>query len=124
VEQVLAAAPACRPGTILTDTGSTKATIAQSLAGRIPSGITFIGGHPLAGSEKQGAEHGDAELFRDRVVVLTPTDDTDDPAVHRLTAFWQALGARVQRMNPAAHDSAMAFTSHLPHLVASALAGV
>jgi cyclohexadieny/prephenate dehydrogenase len=122
--QVLSAAAGARPGTVLTDAGSTKSTIVNSVEQRIPSEVWFVGGHPLAGSEKQGPRHADAELFRDRVVVLTPTAQTNEQAITRVTGFWQLLGARVLRMSPEAHDRAMAATSHLPHLVASALAGV
>jgi prephenate dehydrogenase len=122
--QVLAAAAACRPGTLLTDVGSTKVTIVAAVRGRLPAGVVFVGGHPLAGSEKQGPEHADADLFLGRLVLLTPDGDPDDKALSRLTAFWEALGARVRVMDPADHDRALALTSHLPHLLASALAGV
>jgi prephenate dehydrogenase len=122
--QVLAAAPACRPGTVLTDAGSTKAAIVRAVEGRLPPAVPFVGGHPLAGSEKQGPEHADPDLFRDRLVVLTPAPSTDEGAVGRVAAFWQSLGARVERLSPEGHDRALALTSHLPHLVASALAGL
>src|SRR5262245_22516827 len=61
--QVLAAAPACRPGAVLTDVGSTKAGIIRALEGRVPGHVAFVGGHPLAGSEKHGADHARADLF-------------------------------------------------------------
>lgn len=122
--QVLALAPRCTPGTILTDAGSTKATIVRTLNGRLPAGMAFVGGHPLAGSEKRGPEAASADLFQNRCVVLTPTDQTDGGAVERVRAFWQALGARVRLMPPEEHDQALALTSHLPHLVAAALAGL
>jgi prephenate dehydrogenase len=121
--QVLELAPACRPGTVLTDVGSTKAAIVGGVEGRLPAGVSFVGGHPLAGSEKQGHPHADGDLFRGRCVVLTPTPRTDEPATQRVEAFWRGLGAAVRRMAPEEHDRAMALTSHLPHLVASALAG-
>src|SRR5262245_6862052 len=69
--QVKAAAPHCRPGTLLLDAGSTKAAIARAV-GRLPKHVTFVPSHPLAGSEKQGPAHADAHLFSDRLVVLTP----------------------------------------------------
>jgi prephenate dehydrogenase len=122
--RVLAAAAACRAGTVLTDTGSTKTAIVRAVEGRLPPGIAFVGGHPLAGSEKQGAAHADPALFRDRVVVLTPTPSSKERAVARVEELWESLGARVRRMSPEEHDRALAMTSHLPHLVASALAGV
>jgi cyclohexadieny/prephenate dehydrogenase len=122
VGQVLAAAPGCRPGTLLTDAGSTKAAIVTGIEGRLPAGVAFVGSHPLAGSEKRGPEHADADLFQDRLTVVTRTSHTDPAALERTTAFWQALGSRVRVMDPDDHDRALALTSHLPHLVAAALA--
>jgi len=115
-------APHCRPGTLLTDVGSTKGFVREAEAG-LPRGVTFVGGHPLAGSEKSGPDHARADLFRGRRVILTPTESSDPAVVARLAAFWSALGSVVQTMTPEAHDEAVAWTSHLPHLVASALAG-
>jgi prephenate dehydrogenase len=121
---VLAAAPACRPGTLLTDVGSTKAAIVRNVQGRLPAGVAFVGSHPLAGSEKNGPGFARADLFDDRLVVVTPDEPADDDVVSRVTAFWHSLGAFVRAMCPEEHDRALALTSHLPHLVASALAGV
>jgi prephenate dehydrogenase len=123
-EQVLAAAPGCTRGTLLSDAGSTKAAIVRDVEGRLPDGVAFIGGHPLAGSEKHGPEHADANLFQDRVTVLTRTERTDPHALERIAVFWRALGARVKVMTPEDHDRALALTSHLPHLLAAALAGL
>src|SRR5439155_2875274 len=66
-DQILSAAPACAPGTLLTDAGSTKAEIVRAVEGRLPAGVHFVGSHPLAGSEKRGPEHADADLFHDRL---------------------------------------------------------
>jgi prephenate dehydrogenase len=123
-KQILIAAPACKPGVLLTDAGSTKAAIVDEVDGRLPPGVVFVGAHPLAGSEKRGPEHADAELFQDRLTVVTQTPRTDRASVERTVAFWQALGSRVRIMSPEDHDRAVAFTSHLPHLVAVALAGI
>jgi prephenate dehydrogenase len=122
--QILAAAPACRAGCLLTDVGSTKAEIVRSVEGRLPAGVAYIGSHPLAGSEKNGPKHASAALFEQRQVIVTPTPRTDAVSLERITSFWQALGATVRIMDPEAHDRALALTSHLPHLAASALAGV
>lgn len=84
----------------------------------------FVGSHPLAGSEKSGYPFADPQLLVGRWVVVTPTAHSDAGATERIVAFWQALGARVQLMAPEDHDRALAMTSHLPHLVASALAGI
>jgi prephenate dehydrogenase len=123
-EQVLAAAAVCRPGTLLTDAGSTKAGILRTVKDRLPPGVTFIGSHPLAGSEKRGPEYADAELFQGRLTVVTPTEGTPPAEIERVLQFWRALGSRVKIMAPEEHDQALALTSHLPHLVASALVGI
>lgn len=124
VAQVLEAAPHCRPGAILTDAGSTKSAIVRGIDGQLPAGVAFIGSHPLAGSEKRGPKFADARLFEGRVAIVTYTEQTDAAALQQVADFWQALGSRVKRMNPEAHDRALALTSHLPHLLASALAGI
>jgi cyclohexadieny/prephenate dehydrogenase len=123
-DQALGLAQHCAPGTILSDAGSTKAAIVHAVDGRLPSGVAFVGAHPLAGSEKRGPEHARADLFQGRCTVLTPTERTDAGALERVGSFWHALGARVTLMSPEEHDRALAVTSHLPHLVASALAGI
>ncbi len=114
--------PFCKPDTILTDAGSVKATICHQAATIIPDGVTFIGSHPLAGSEKNGFEHAEADLFAERVCVITPLPDTDRELVSRLKAFWEAVGSNVLTMLPEEHDAGLAETSHLPHIVAAALA--
>ena len=121
-------AAACRPGTILTDVGSTKGQLCRELSTGLPDAVTFIGSHPLAGSEKQGWEHSLADLFDGRVCVVTPVDTQSartpqrSDAIARLTTFWQRIGMTVIVLSPEAHDRALAQTSHLPHVVASALA--
>jgi prephenate dehydrogenase len=124
VDQALAAAPHCPTGCLLTDAGSTKAAIVEGLEEHLPPGISFVGSHPLAGSEKQGPEHALANLFDDRLTVVTQTPRTDRAALDKTTAFWQALGSRVRIMDPQEHDRALATTSHLPHLAAASLASM
>ncbi|MFQ3592118.1 MAG: prephenate dehydrogenase/arogenate dehydrogenase family protein [Gemmataceae bacterium] len=116
--QALAAAPHAKG--ILTDVGSTKASIAAALA-QVPH---FVPGHPLAGSEKAGPEYARDDLFAGRLVLLTPTAQTQTQAIDRVRAFWHALEARVETLDAVEHDRALALTSHLPHLVASALARI
>jgi prephenate dehydrogenase len=123
-DQVLAYAPYCSPGTLVTDAGSTKGTIVAAVEDKLPPGITFVGSHPLAGSEKRGPEHADANLFEGRWTVVTRTPRTEPAALAKIVAFWQAAGARVTIMTPDEHDRALAVTSHLPHFVAAALAGI
>jgi prephenate dehydrogenase len=122
-EQALEAASHCRSGTLLTDAGSTKAAIVASLDGRLPRDRYFIGSHPLAGSEKRGPEHADASLFQNRLTLMTPTPASDPQAVEQVAGFWRALGSRIRYLSPQEHDEALALTSHVPHLLASALAG-
>ena len=121
-DHVRTAADACRPGTILTDAGSTKDTIVRTLDGALPAGAHFVGGHPLAGSEKRGPEHARAELFAGRLVILTPTPRSNADAVEQVGSFWRTLGSRVLHLRPQDHDDALAVTSHLPHLAAAAVA--
>lgn len=122
VEGVLAAASHSSAGTLISDAGSVKGLICRGVAHRLPEGVTFIGSHPLAGSEQQGFEHADADLFNGRVCVVTPDEQTPANQLSRLTAFWRLLGLNVIEMAVDDHDRALAETSHLPHVVAAALA--
>jgi cyclohexadieny/prephenate dehydrogenase len=128
VEQAVRLAPLCRPGTLITDAGSTKERIVSELekaAGK-PAwghGARFVGSHPLAGNERRGPQHATADLFVDRAVVVTPTANSRAEDVDRVSDFWRSLGAHVVRMPADEHDRALAFTSHLPHLVAAAIVG-
>jgi prephenate dehydrogenase len=121
---ILAAAPHARAGTLFTDAGSTKQQIVMDLARRLPQHVAYVPAHPLAGSEKAGPEHGRADLFVNRTTVLIvgrfAAEWDRTAAVGR---FWEALGSRVTLMNADEHDRVLAFTSHLPHAVASAVAG-
>ncbi len=78
-------------------------------------------GHPIAGSERSGADAGDASLFVGRQVILTPLPETSAHAVKRVEEFWTTCGARVERLDPARHDRVLPAVSHLPHLLAFAL---
>jgi len=131
--RVWSAAP---EGSVITDVGSTKRNIvraAEHLAaaparradapegsggGRPPS---FVGSHPLAGSEQTGYRVARADLFRGATVVVTPTERTALGALKTVTEFWEALGARVSLLDPETHDRTVAAISHLPHLIACAL---
>src|SRR5579883_3172999 len=122
--QVIEASAHCQPGTLLTDTGSTKAAILRDVRGRLPPDIEFVGSHPLAGSEKHGPDHASAQLLEGRLVIVTPGPDSTDNVLSRIRDFWAALGAQVRMMDAVEHDRALALTSHLPHLLSSALAGI
>ncbi|HLN29534.1 MAG TPA: prephenate dehydrogenase/arogenate dehydrogenase family protein [Gemmataceae bacterium] len=122
-QQVLAAASVCPADNLFIDTGSTKALITRTIESAAPT-ARFVGGHPLAGSEKQGVEHAEADLFENKLTIVTRTASTAPDALEQATRFWQLLGSSVRVMSPEEHDAALAFTSHLPHLLASALAGI
>ncbi|WP_425617335.1 prephenate dehydrogenase [Anatilimnocola sp. NA78] len=115
-------------GALLTDAGSTKANIVAEVDGQLhlhnPRQVRFIGSHPLAGSEKTGVEHARESLLDGRIVVITPSEHTAPSAVDEVQLLWKSLGAGVVTMEPAAHDAAVASTSHLPHLISSLLAAV
>lgn len=107
---------------IITDVGSTKQNVIDMIATDLPDHLIFVGSHPLAGSEKQGFENSMADLFEDRLTVVTPDHETPPLVIEKIEQFWQRLGSRVLRMTPHEHDEAVARTSHLPHLAASTLA--
>jgi prephenate dehydrogenase len=121
-EHILQSAAVTPKHAVLTDAGSTKGTIVAKVETKLPREKHFVGSHPLAGSEKCGVEFARADLFDGRVVVVTPSRRTNADDAQAVADFWSGLGASVLMMSPEAHDKALAATSHLPHLVASALA--
>lgn len=121
-EHAQEAAKHCPEGTLITDAGSTKQSIVEQLDAGLPRGCRFLGSHPMAGGEKAGPAHADANLFEGRVTVVTPTRNTQATDFDRLESFWGQLGSLVTQMSPEEHDRAVAVVSHLPHAVAAALA--
>ncbi|MES2722294.1 MAG: prephenate/arogenate dehydrogenase family protein [Pseudomonadota bacterium] len=121
-----AAAPAMKPGAIVTDVGSVKGSVAAALTAALPDNVFIVPGHPIAGTEHSGPDAGFAELFQSRWVILTPQPRQDDAyleAVSQLSEFWRALGANVELMDDRHHDLVLAVTSHLPHLIAYNIVG-
>ncbi len=121
--------PLMKKSAILTDVGSTKSYIVSQINNEIKSRCgrekpNFIGAHPLAGSEQRGIESARSDLFEGSVCVLTPTSLNSKQGITRLSSMWKALGARISIMTPSKHDEILALVSHLPHFVASSLAGV
>lgn len=110
-----------RPGTIVTDLGSTKAGIVDQISAVAPSSVHFIGGHPVAGSEREGIHAAAPDMYEGCLWILTPTQDTSTEAYGRLMRFLTGLDARVLSLDPKRHDEALALTSHLPQLLSSAL---
>ena len=111
---------------LVTDVGSTKRLICERARETLGNGLLFLGGHPLAGKERAGVENADATLFTHARYVLTPLEEAhlDDPRIKAFISLVTAIGARPQIMDPARHDRALAFLSHLPQLLSSALASL
>jgi prephenate dehydrogenase len=109
---------ACGPDAVVSDVGSTKGELVGALGGD----ERFIGGHPLAGAETAGVDNARADLFEGARWYLTPTERSSGLLYDRLQRTVAGLGARPQAIDPAAHDRLMATISHLPHVVANALA--
>jgi prephenate dehydrogenase len=121
VELAQAVAPHLKPGTIITDVGSVKAAIVAALESQLPGNITFIGGHPIAGTENSGFEASFPELFENRICVVTPTASSDQNALEKVRNLWTAAGSSVVSMDVDTHDKIFAAISHLPHMVAFSL---
>jgi prephenate dehydrogenase len=121
-DDVRTVAQHCPPGVLITDAGSTKQMIVDALDGHLDRGCRFLGSHPLAGGEKGGPAHANADLFEGRVAILTPTRNTRAEDFDLLESFWSSLGSLVMQMPPEEHDRVLALTSHLPHAVAAVLA--
>lgn len=121
-EAARAIADAIPAGAVVSDVGSCKQSIAQALTEALP-GRAVIPAHPVAGTENSGPDAGFATLFQKRWCIVTPPADADPALVARLSAFWEALGAKVELMDAQHHDLVLAVTSHLPHLIAYTIVG-
>ena len=117
-------ASALKPGATVSDVGSVKRAVIDAVAPCLPDTVHFVPAHPLAGTEHSGPESGFAGLFDNRWCLLVPEAGTDLGAVAKLDHFWQALGAKVEQMDPDHHDLVLAVTSHAPHLIAYTMVGV
>lgn len=122
VARALAAAGAPAPGALVIDVGSVKGGLVDEVERALADGARFVGCHPLAGREHTGPDAADADLFRDRPCLLTPTPRTDPTALADAIALWTAVGARPETMDADAHDALVALSSHLPHVASFALA--
>ncbi|WP_346912086.1 prephenate/arogenate dehydrogenase family protein [uncultured Roseibium sp.] len=116
-------APSLKKGAILTDVGSTKASVVRDVGPHVPQGVHFIPGHPIAGTEHSGPDAGFPTLFENRWCILTPPEGTDPDALARLTKFWEACGSNVDVMDVQHHDLVLAIVSHLPQLIAYNIVG-
>lgn len=112
-----------RRGSIVVDVGSVKDSIVRELrAPLLARGVYFLGCHPMAGSEKSGLDEARAELYRDAIVFLTPTPEDEPEMISLVRKVWQEIGAVPIELPAARHDAAVARSSHVPHLLAAALA--
>ncbi|MGS1006651.1 prephenate dehydrogenase [Achromobacter anxifer] len=109
-----------RPGTVLTDAGSTKVEVVAAARAALGDRIAqFVPGHPIAGAERTGPEAADVDLYRKRTVILTPLAENGESALDLVRRAWQACGADVIDMDADAHDRVLASVSHLPHLLSA-----
>src|SRR5256712_2376692 len=115
-------APLLGPKTVVTDAGSTKQDVVGFARRELKAALSrFVPGHPIAGTEKSGADAAFAGLYRGRRVVLTPLRENEPGALALVRAAWERCGASVFDLRPKEHDAAMAAVSHLPHVLAYAL---
>ena len=115
--------PALKRGVIITDVGSVKAVAVHELESLVAkAGGHFVGSHPMAGAEKTGVTAARADLFSNAICVVTPTRRTNKAARRTVENFWKAVGCRLLTLAPETHDRLVSQSSHLPHVVAAALA--
>lgn len=111
------------PGAIVSDVGSVKQSVIKQMQPHLPDTVHFIPGHPVAGTEYSGPDAGFASLFENRWCILTPVEGSQQEAVQKVQAFWEACGSNVEIMDAKHHDLVLAITSHLPHLIAYNIVG-
>jgi prephenate dehydrogenase len=114
--------PHLPPHAVITDVGSVKGWVVRELEPLLKPGMSLVAVHPVAGKETTGADAADRELFVNRRVIITPSKTSTPEAIDKIEQLWRATGANVERMDPDAHDRILARSSHLPQIVASALA--
>ena len=110
-----------RPGTLITDVGSVKETIVKEAEKLVPKGVFFVGSHPIAGGENSGLEASTANLYQGAKCIVTPTDKTNNSALEKISALWQAVGMQIINLSAEEHDFVFGAVSHLPHIVVYAL---
>ena len=118
-----AIAPALPRGTIVSDVGSVKGAVIAALQPALPAHARLVPAHPVAGTEYSGPDAGFASLFINRWCILTPPEGTDEAAIEKVRALWEAFGSHVEIMSAAHHDLVLAITSHVPHLIAYNIVG-
>lgn len=121
VEYIKKAAPFLKKGAIVTDVGSTKGYITAEVEKLLPEGVYFVGGHPMAGSEKTGVEALDPYIFENAVYIITASKKSNEQAIAKVKEMVKVLDANAVEIDAVIHDEAVASISHLPHIVAAAL---
>ncbi len=116
--------PALAAGAIVTDVGSTKASFVRTAEAVLKAGVSVVGSHPMAGSEKKGPAYASADLFEGAPCITTPGARADESALESVEGMWREVGCRITRLGPEEHDRLMAMVSHLPHATAVALVRV
>ncbi len=106
---------------IITDAGSVKGNLVREIESLLPDHVRYIGGHPIAGSDRSGIDSSNEDLFKNAKCILTPTERSDAEALNTVTDIWKSLGSQVITMDPATHDRIYGAVSHLPHVIAYAL---
>ncbi len=114
-------APYLDNGCVITDVGSVKSNVVDSIEKLLAKDISFIGSHPIAGSENPGIENSDPDLFRGSNAVITPSENSNEESIDTVSKFWRLIGSHVLRMDPVLHDKIFAYVSHLPHVAAYTL---
>ena len=112
-----------KPGAIITDVGSVKKEVINSVKKYIPKNIDFVPGHPIAGTENSGPESGFAGLFKNGWCILTPNKNTSKNSIKIIKYMWQLVGMKVDIMDSNYHDEVLAITSHIPHIIAYSIVG-
>ena len=112
-----------KPGAIITDVGSVKKEVINSVKKYIPKNVDFVPGHPIAGTENSGPESGFAGLFKNGWCILTPNKSTSKNSVKIIKYMWQLVGMKVDIMDSNYHDEVLAITSHIPHIIAYSIVG-
>ncbi len=110
-----------KKGAIVTDVGSVKAGVLKKIRPLIPEGVSFVGGHPIAGKECSGIHAATPDLFIGAKCIITPEENTNKAALDKVIDIWKKTGAVTVIMSPEEHDLVFAAVSHLPHVVAYAL---
>jgi len=113
--------PKVKNGALITDVGSTKGSIMAAVEKLLPQSVSYIGGHPMAGSEESGIRGADPALLENAIYVLTPGPDTPENVIKKLTNLIEETGAQPLILDPLSHDRMVAMVSHLPHISAAAL---